>query len=296
MGALVASLWDNLQSGLGLAALISIAVIVMLLLVLLTGEYVLTYRLLRKSGSLKPSRALAVSLRYAFVFRFGISGYGLCVEDLKKKESRGELVIPEGVASIGKSAFEACRFTSVRLPSSLKSIGERSFERCCITDISIPSGVQTIGESAFCFCSALKTVDMPFVPDMSFSAFRWCDELKSVTVSGQRLDMSAYGGNGFNAFLWYLNAMKLAGEGNTEALCYAARYSAEMLELFVSQGSIVNLERLLSLPCELPAVNIDNAIEAAVKYERREMYVMLVQYKRGRAGFETDVEKERFKL
>ena len=42
----------------------------------------------------------------------------------------GSLVIPSGVTSIGKYAFDECHLSSVSIPNSVTSIGEHAFVGC----------------------------------------------------------------------------------------------------------------------------------------------------------------------
>ncbi len=71
-----------------------------------------------------------------------------------------EVTIPEGVQSIGNSAFYDCNsLTSLTLPSSLQSIGDRAFLGCkSLSSLTLPSSLQSIGDSAFCFCTSLRSV------------------------------------------------------------------------------------------------------------------------------------------
>ena len=70
-----------------------------------------------------------------------------------------ELVIPNGVTSIKKHAFENSYLNSVVIPNSVTSIGERAFEGCfSLTSITIPNSVTSIGNDAFSSCYYLNEV------------------------------------------------------------------------------------------------------------------------------------------
>ena len=64
------------------------------------------------------------------------------------KGQGGDVVIPEGVKSIGDSAFEYCKsLTSIVIPESVTSIGDSAFWRCSsLTSVVIPEGVKSIGD------------------------------------------------------------------------------------------------------------------------------------------------------
>ncbi len=60
------------------------------------------------------------------------------------------VVIPEGVTSIGYSAFYECsQLTEITLPDSLLTIGEWAFAKTALEEIYIPDGIETLGEFAF---------------------------------------------------------------------------------------------------------------------------------------------------
>ena len=63
------------------------------------------------------------------------------------------VVIPEGVTSIGNSAFEYCGgLTEITVPDGVKSIGASAFRECTsLKSIRLPSGVERIGENAFVY-------------------------------------------------------------------------------------------------------------------------------------------------
>ena len=71
-----------------------------------------------------------------------------------------DLVIPNGVTSIGNYTFRGCSsLTSVTIPDGVTNIGDDAFYYCLsLTSITIPDSVTSIGEWAFYYCSSLKTV------------------------------------------------------------------------------------------------------------------------------------------
>ena len=74
-----------------------------------------------------------------------------------------DLVIPDGVATIGNSAFAYCTsLTSVTMPNSLATIGTSAFQGCTsLESINVPNGVKTIQSNAFSGCSSLTTITFP---------------------------------------------------------------------------------------------------------------------------------------
>ena len=97
----------------------------------------------------------------------------------------GDLTIPDGVTSIGPSAFSGCGgLTSVTIPSSVTSIGSSAFSDCSgLTSVMIPEGVTSIGDWAFYGCSGLTSVTIPDgVTSIGSYAFENCSGLTSVTI------------------------------------------------------------------------------------------------------------------
>ena len=88
-----------------------------------------------------------------------------------------ELVIPNGITSIGTSAFMGYKaLTSVTIPDSVTTIGDYAFQGCSgLTSIIIPNSVTKIDYAAFNQCSSLTSVTISdSVTNMGPMAFSSC--------------------------------------------------------------------------------------------------------------------------
>lgn len=107
-----------------------------------------------------------------------------------------ESTIPNGVVSIGNSAFSGCyHLASITLPNTVESIGDCAFEGCDnLSTVAIGRGLKSVGRDAFLYCSTLSKVivpDMGLWYDISFSNpnanplfcahYLWSDEFTKIT-------------------------------------------------------------------------------------------------------------------
>ena len=95
------------------------------------------------------------------------------------------VVIEDGVTSIGNSAFESCGgLTSVTIPDSVTSIGNFAFSGCeGLTNITIPNSVTCIGMKVFGDCSGLTSITIPnSVTSIDEGAFEFCSSLTSILL------------------------------------------------------------------------------------------------------------------
>ena len=105
-----------------------------------------------------------------------------------------DLMIPEGVTSIGQAAFYGCTgLTSVTIPNSVTSIGDYAFSGCdVLTSVTIHNG--SIGMYTFSGCNALTSITIPN-GSIEMYAFSGCNALTSITIGNS---VTSIGDNAFN--------------------------------------------------------------------------------------------------
>ena len=97
----------------------------------------------------------------------------------------GTYVVPNGVTTIGSSAFASCAgLTNVTLSASVASIENGAFNNCTgLTGITFSNGVANIGDGAFSFCSSLSGITISdSVAGIGDNAFSFCSSLTRVVV------------------------------------------------------------------------------------------------------------------
>ena len=133
------------------------------------------------------------------------------------KRCMGDVVIPDTVTKIKKSAFAYSRLTSLTIPDSVKVIESSAFISCAslrtvklpanitsiekwtfgecssLESISIPDSVTSIGASAFYECKNLKTVTVPAsVESIDYAAFAMCEKLENITILNPECRINDY--------------------------------------------------------------------------------------------------------
>ncbi|WP_278793713.1 leucine-rich repeat domain-containing protein [Hoylesella nanceiensis] len=155
-----------------------------------------------------------------------------------ENESVKQVIIGDGVTTIGDWAFSYCRaLTSITIPNSVTTIGDYAFESCSsLTSITIPNSVTTIGDYAFSYCRALTSVIISnSVTTIGERTFANCYSLTSVTIpsSVTRIEDGAFSDCG--------NVKQITSEVVTPPYC--SRYAFDGVnrnecKLFVPKNSI----------------------------------------------------------
>ena len=108
-----------------------------------------------------------------------------------------EIVLPEGLETIGEDTFLDCvSLTTINLPNSLTSIENHAFNGCSsLVNVALPSSVSVIGAYAFANCCSIKEITIPSpVHDISNFAFANCSSLTTVKLSK---NITSIGSNAF---------------------------------------------------------------------------------------------------
>lgn len=133
----------------------------------------------------------------------------------------GDIVIPDGVESVGVGAFLNCTtVTSVVFPEGMTAIENYAFKNCtALTAISLPTSLTSIGTNVFYSCTAL-TGDL-VIPDNVTSigtyAFYGCSGFNGTLTLSQSLTSIGYGAfqgcSGFTGDLIIPDSVTTVGSG-----------------------------------------------------------------------------------
>lgn len=104
-----------------------------------------------------------------------------------------------GKLQINDYAFAGCKMEEIVLPEGLDSIGENAFRQCkYLSSLVLPNSLVSIKRDAFYFCTKLKTVVIPNnVTYLDPRSFTGCAKLESLTINSeesfewQRQELSA---------------------------------------------------------------------------------------------------------
>ena len=102
------------------------------------------------------------------------------------RDSVKNLILKDGITSIGQSAFEDfTQLSSVDIPYGVTRIGNMAFSHCSsLADISIPNTVTSIELAAFAKCNSLRSVTIPsYLSPIDEELFYCCTGLQEINVA-----------------------------------------------------------------------------------------------------------------
>ena len=115
-------------------------------------------------------------------------------------ENLQSVAISDSVTSIGMSAFSNCSaLESIVIPSGVKVICSDAFSETALSDVTLSDGIERIEGYAFRNCYSLNSITIPSsVEDVSELAFRGCSNLSEIIVDESNETYSSLDGVLFN--------------------------------------------------------------------------------------------------
>ncbi len=117
-----------------------------------------------------------------------------------------EVIIPEGITTIGEEAFYNCQsLETVTLPSTLESTGTAIFRFCQnlkTVEFSGTDSTPVLGEYLFYACNSLESVNIPSdVTSIPEGMFAYCQSLENVVLpeGTERISDYAFYGSGLSS-------------------------------------------------------------------------------------------------
>ena len=232
-----------------------------------------------------------------------------------------DVVIPEGVTSIGDNSFSGCEsLVSINIPKGVTSIGDGAFDDCkSLVNINIPEGVTSIGSYAFRDCESLVNINLPegvtFIDSSVFKrckslvninipegvtsigrdAFEGCESLKKIFISAEKISLIRAGDKTVvRAAFWGCltayakkNANKVEREGFSE---FVKMYLKILGNLIID-----NVENINSIIHE-KLITVETAEELLERCTTAECRAVLLDYINANIGDSRDFDKYKLKI
>ncbi len=106
---------------------------------------------------------------------------------LKDAADLKEVVLPQGLYTIGEYAFSGCtNLTKINIPNTVISIEKFAFAECVsMENVEFGASLKVIGESAFKDCNGLTEVVLSGnMETLGTECFAYCENLTSITFTG----------------------------------------------------------------------------------------------------------------
>lgn len=166
------------------------------------GSFTIWERVADKRKTLGWKYQVIMEHRRASVFRKSWKDYPSSSDLIPEMNSLTQLVIPNSVKKIHRSAFNKCQgLTTLTIADSVTEIGPFAFAYCHnLLELKIPDSVTEIGEGAFCEPRSLKKLKLPNkikkIPERMFEGHE-NEVLTSLTIPSSVEEIGEYA---FSAF------------------------------------------------------------------------------------------------
>ncbi len=207
----------------------------------------------------------------------------------RQKDTITEVVVENGVTSIGDYAFYLCNsIESVDLPDGLLKIGNYAFSRCpLLNQVSIPSGLTELENGAFSYCPSLESITIPSgVTRISDRVFEFCTSLTDIELHEGIIEI---GERAFENTPFLENSLKEAEDAfyvnkilykakstltgkytikpDTIQICAAAFFGVEGVTEVVIPNTVTAIENSTFSGCiSLEKIDIPSSIESIYDY------------------------------
>ena len=133
--------------------------------------------------------------RACWVLKFTSGKFAHILKTLVSNNTITSITLPEGLTSIGKSAFSRCwKLTSITIPNGVTSIGSSAFYECSnLKSIILGNSVASIEDEVFSGCNLTSITIPESVTSIGEYAFYGCNSLISVAITSRRVTSIGYG-------------------------------------------------------------------------------------------------------
>ena len=183
---------------------------------------------------------------------------GFCKTGDNNNTALQEVILPEGITSIGERAFQSCTtLKSIQLPKKVTKIGKYAFINCRqLTNIQLPDGVTEIGEYAFIDCSSLTEISIPTgVTKIGERTFQSCANLTSIQLPETVTKIGKYA---------FINCRQLTNiqlpDGVTEIGEYAFIDCSSLTEISIPTGVTKIGERTFQSCANLTSIQLPETV------------------------------------
>lgn len=185
-------------------------------------------------------------------------------QDAFRNSKVTSIQLPNGVSSIGNSAFYRCtKLETVNIPSGIKKIRKNMFYQCrSLTRMTLPSQIEVLGDSSFEGCRSLKTINLPSnLKKIGNNAFYNCKSLLAVSVPNKVKMIPEYAFKNCGAL------EKISLGSNIEEIGSSAFENCSSLQSITIPGSVDTISFSAFYDCtSLRNVTLKNGVSAIDAY------------------------------